>query len=74
MDGEFCRYPLYSQGFLRFRYFYLGIRVWGGEFWTDGYFASTVEKHGNENMIGKYVKDQGQKYTKLHTNHQLKLL
>ncbi len=25
-DGGFCRYPLYSQGFLRFRVFYLGIR------------------------------------------------
>src|SRR5271170_4132500 len=33
--------------------------LWGGEFWTDGYFASTVGKHGDENMIGKYVKNQG---------------
>jgi REP element-mobilizing transposase RayT len=31
-------------------------KLWGGEFWTDGYFASTVGKHGGENMIGKYVK------------------
>ena len=31
-------------------------KLWGGEFWTDGYFTSTVGKHGNENMIGKYVK------------------
>ena len=23
-------------------------KLWGGEFWTDGYFASTVGKHGNE--------------------------
>ena len=21
-------------------------RLWGGEFWSDGYFASTVGKHG----------------------------
>ncbi len=21
-------------------------KLWGGEFWTDGYFASTVSKHG----------------------------
>ncbi len=27
-------------------------QLWGGEFWTDGYFASTVGKHGNEEMIG----------------------
>src|SRR3989339_338239 len=23
-------------------------QLWGGEFWSDGYFASTVVKHGNE--------------------------
>ena len=34
-------------------------QLWGGEFWTDGYFASTVGKHGNENMIANYVKQQG---------------
>jgi REP element-mobilizing transposase RayT len=26
-------------------------KLWGGEFWTDGYFASTVGKHGDEAMI-----------------------
>ena len=29
-------------------------QLWGGEFWTDGYFASTVGKHVNEDMVGKY--------------------
>ena len=48
-------------------------QLWGGEFWTDGYFASTVGKHGNENMIGDYVKRQGKTYTKLHEDHQLAL-
>ena len=33
-------------------------QLWGGEFWTDGYFASTVGKHGDEHTIGKYVKHQ----------------
>ena len=46
-------------------------KLWGGEFWTDGYFTSTVGKHGNENMIGKYVKNQGKEYKKLHEDHQL---
>ena len=46
-------------------------KLWGGEFWTDGYFASTVGKHGDENMIGKYVKNQGNEYTKLHEDRQL---
>jgi putative transposase len=40
--------------------------LWGGEFWTDGYFASTVGKHGDEAMIGRYVKKQGKEYHKLH--------
>lgn len=49
-------------------------QLWGGEFWTDGYFVSTVGKHGSEVMISTYVKNQGKSYTKLHEDHQLKLL
>ena len=48
-------------------------KLWGGEFWTDGYFASTVGKHGNENMIAHYVKKQGGEYKKLHQDLQLTL-
>ena len=48
-------------------------QLWGGEFWTDGYFASTVGKHGNEDMISTYVKNQGQTYQQLHHNNQLSL-
>ena len=48
-------------------------QLWGGEFWTDGYFASTVGKHGDEAMIGKYAKNQGSEYHKLHSDHQLAL-
>ena len=46
-------------------------RLWGGEFWSDGFFASTVGKHGDEAMIGKYVRDQGKNYEQLHSDHQL---
>ena len=48
-------------------------KLWGGEFWTDGYFASTVGKHGDEHMIGKYVKNQGNEYVKLHEDRQISL-
>lgn len=48
-------------------------QLWGGEFWSDGYFASTVGKHGDEEMIGRYVKNQGKEYNKLHSDHQLAL-
>jgi REP element-mobilizing transposase RayT len=34
-------------------------QLWGGEFWTDGHFVSTVSKHGNEEVIANYVKSQG---------------
>ncbi len=48
-------------------------QLWGGEFWTDGYFASTVGKHGDENMISNYVKQQGKDYEVLHKDHQIVL-
>ena len=49
-------------------------QLWGGEFWSDGYFASTVGKHGNEEAIARYVKGQGDSgYTKLHEDRQLEL-
>ena len=48
-------------------------KLWGGEFWTDGYFASTVGKHGDEGVIGKYVKNQGLEYEQLHVASQLGL-
>jgi REP element-mobilizing transposase RayT len=43
--------------------------LWGGEFWTDGYFITTVGAHGNEQMIKNYVQQQG----KLAGNGQLDL-
>lgn len=43
-------------------------QLWGGEFWSNGYFISTVGKHGDEEMIAHYVKNQGQtkEYKRLH--------
>ncbi len=34
-------------------------QLWGGEFWSDGYFISTVGAHGTEQMIKQYIKEQG---------------
>ena len=48
-------------------------QLWGGEFWSDGYFASSVGKHVDEAMISKYVKNQGEEYQELHKDHQLTL-
>ena len=33
--------------------------LWGGEFWTDGYYIGTVSPHGNKNLIINYIKNQG---------------
>jgi REP element-mobilizing transposase RayT len=38
---------------------YVKKRLWGGEFWSDGYFVNTVGQHGNEETISRYVKNQG---------------
>jgi REP element-mobilizing transposase RayT len=41
--------------------------LWGGEFWTDGYFITSVGKDGNESIIKNYVKNQGDdSYVKVH--------
>ena len=50
-------------------------KLWGGEFWTDGYFVNTVSKFGDETSISKYVRDQGveKDYKVLHSDKQLSL-
>ncbi|MCX5799626.1 MAG: IS200/IS605 family transposase [Proteobacteria bacterium] len=48
-------------------------KLWGGEFWTDGYFSSTIGKYGSENIVARYVKQQGNTYRKLHEDRQLRL-
>ena len=47
--------------------------LWGGEFWIDSYFASTVGKYRDEQMIGNYVQNQGKTYQKLHSDYQFAL-
>ena len=34
--------------------------LWGGKFWSEGYFVSTVGAHQTEKMIKNYVQQQGQ--------------
>jgi len=35
-------------------------QLWGGEFWSDGYYISTVGRHGNESVIKQYIREQGE--------------
>ena len=45
-------------------------QLWGGNFWTAGYYVSTVSEHGNEEVIANYVKNQGNEYKKLFRNKE----
>ena len=40
--------------------------LWGGKFWSSGYYVNTVGKHGNEDIIKNYVKNQGKQYQQLY--------
>ena len=40
--------------------------LWGGKFWTSGYYINTVGAYGNERVIAQYVKNQGKTYTQIH--------
>jgi putative transposase len=35
--------------------------LWGGEFWTDGYYIATVGNRGTRQTIGRYIEKQGRK-------------
>ena len=34
-------------------------KLWGGNFWTSGYYVNTVGQYTNEEAIKKYVESQG---------------
>ena len=33
--------------------------LWGGEFWTDGYYIATISGKGNKRVIEQYIRNQG---------------
>lgn len=43
-------------------------QLWGGEFWSDGYYLATVGRNASERVIYNYVKQQGREkeYQQLH--------
>lgn len=43
-------------------------KLWGGEFWSDGYWMVTVSQNSTEQAIRDYVREQGNnKYKIAHT-------
>ena len=45
--------------------------LWGGEFWSDGYYIATVSQRGNWETVKRYVENQGK--GKTAATAQLKL-
>ena len=39
--------------------------LWGGEFWSDGYFIASVGTGGNWSIVERYVKGQGKSLDQL---------
>jgi len=52
------------------RYPEIKAKLWGGKFWTSGYYANTVGQYSNEEVIRVYVKNQGmeKEYKKVHSD------
>jgi len=40
--------------------------LWGGEFWSDGYYVATIGEKGNWSVVEQYVRSQGQKPEEVH--------
>lgn len=51
-------------------------KLWGGNFWTAGYYVNTVGQYANEDVILKYIQNQGEpqsNYKMFHKN-QLRIV
>jgi len=50
-------------------------KLLGGHFWTSGYYVNTVGQYGNEDVIQKYIQNQGEEKTvyKSFNKNQLRL-
>lgn len=48
-------------------------QLWGGEFWTDGYFINTAGKHNTESNIKKYIQNQGREIKNYLVIHKAQL-
>ena len=40
--------------------------LWGGEFWSDGFYFATVSERGNWQVVEQYVASQGKTKDELH--------
>ncbi len=46
--------------------------LWGGKFWTTGYYINTVGQYANADVIQKYIQSQGlEEYEQIHCGQLL---
>ena len=47
-------------------------KLWGGQFWSDGYYIETIGRHSSEKAVQQYVKEQGltKEYVSIHKDQQ----
>ena len=43
-------------------------KLWGGKFWTSGYYVNTVGQYGNVDIIKNYVQNRGKNYKTIYRN------
>jgi REP element-mobilizing transposase RayT len=45
-------------------------QLWGGQFWSSGYYVNTVGQYANEEVIQKYISSQGNEKIKYKPFHR----
>ena len=45
-------------------------KLWGGEFWTKGYYINSVGYAGDKESIMNYIRNQGKHYQSIYSKQQ----
>jgi len=45
-------------------------KLWGGEFWSKGYYINTVGYAANKSTIVNYIRNQGKDYQSIYSRQQ----
>ncbi len=48
-------------------------QLWGGQFWSSGYYVNTVGQYANEEVIQKYISNQGDDTKEYKSYHKSQL-
>ena len=48
-------------------------QLWGGQFWSSGYYVNTVGQYANEETIQRYINEQGNEKTEYKKFHRRQL-